>query len=194
MTIALESPLPRLKWTRDRYHAAYRAGLLPDSIELIDGDIITVPNPDPIHEGTIRKLIKLLSQAIAAHAADIQAEKNIPIALGATDEPAADVALVRIDPDEYTQDHPTVDDVYLVIEVANSHPERDRKQKLPQYAKGRVLDYWVVDLQQQELLVCREPIGDDYTQKTVVKDGTIKLVRLPDVVINVAELNRRIFG
>ena len=183
MTQALDKPIKRITWTRDRYIAAYRAGLLPEPTELIAGDIVEVPTPDPVHETAIRLLIKLLQQALSVQS-ELTCEKGTPIALSPSDQPAADLVIIPDAPLRFIEDHPTPDDVYLVVEVANSHPERDRKIKLPQYAAGNIQDYWVADLQRRELLVCRHPVSRDYTLKQVWQGEQISLLRLPEIHIN----------
>ncbi|MEL6384875.1 MAG: hypothetical protein AAFQ89_20920 [Cyanobacteria bacterium J06626_18] len=40
MTLALSPSVTRVRWTRDRYVAAYRSGLVEEATELIDGDIV----------------------------------------------------------------------------------------------------------------------------------------------------------
>lgn len=183
MVQALQKAVTRVCWTRDRYIAAYRAGVLPEQTELIAGDIVEVPPPDPIHEAAIRALMQVLLKALKAEDTYV-CEKSTPIALSPNDQPVTDVVVMRQDLDLYRNDHPQPDDIYLAVEVANSHPERDRKIKLPQYAAGNVQEYWVVDLQRRELLVCRHPAGRDYTFQQAWQGERISLLRLPQIAIN----------
>lgn len=180
---SLDKPLERITWTRDRYIAAYRAGLLPENTELIAGDIVAVPVPDPIHETAIRLLMKIIQQVLFAEG-ELTCEKSTPIALSPTDQPAADLAIIPDEPLRFTNDHPTPDEVYLVVEVANSHPERDRKIKLPQYALAGIQEYWVVDLQKRELVVHRHPQRDYYQSQQAWDEPTIKLLRFPQIEID----------
>ena len=71
MVQAIQKPVTRICWTRDRYIAAYRAGVLPEQTELIAGDIVEVPRPDPIHEAAIRTLMQVLLKALMAKGADV---------------------------------------------------------------------------------------------------------------------------
>lgn len=190
MTLALPPPVTRVRWTRDRYVAAYQAGLVEEATELIDGDIVTVPNPDSPHEVAIRKLVRMLRAAIQGEDG-FEVEKNCVIALGPEDQPACDVAIVR--DDLYDDGHPTPNDVYLLVEVANSHPTRDRKVKLPRYALHNIQDYWIVDLQKGELVVCRQPSGNGYDDVRASTDDAIRLVRLPEVIINTQRLTSWLF-
>ena len=183
MIPALDRPITRVSWTRDRYILAYRAGALPEATELIAGEIVTVPTPDPIHETAIRLLMKIMLKALDA-ANELTCEKTVPIALSVADQPAADLVILPDAPLRFLSEHPTPDELYLVVEVANSHPERDRKIKLPQYALANVQEYWVVDLQRGELVVYRHPQNDYYQAQQVWEESTIKLLRLPHVEID----------
>ncbi|MEM0978790.1 MAG: Uma2 family endonuclease [Cyanobacteria bacterium P01_H01_bin.58] len=183
MVQAIQKSVTRVCWTRDRYIAAYHAGLLPEQTELIAGDIVEVPIPDPIHEAAIRALMQVLLKAFIAEST-VVCEKSTPIALSPIDQPVTDFVVMRQDLELYRNDHPQPDDIYLAVEVANSHPERDRKIKLPQYAAGNVQEYWVVDLQRRELWVCRHPNNSDYTFQQGWQDERISLLRLPQIAIN----------
>lgn len=179
-----------ITWTRDRYLAAYRAGLLPDATELIAGDIVEVPTPDPIHEWAIKRLMKLIEASLqTANRDDLTCDKTSPIALSPTDQPAADIVIYPDDPDRFKSDHPTPDEIYLVVEVANSHPERDLKIKLPQYAAANIQEYWVLDLQRRELVIHRSPQPQQkiYQSQQVWQNNTITLLRLPQVEISVGD-------
>ncbi len=45
--------------------------------------------------------------------------------------------------DDDATDHPTPDDVWLVIEIANSSLEYDQTVKLPLYAEAAIAEYWI---------------------------------------------------
>ncbi|MEO1297083.1 MAG: hypothetical protein AAFW75_15125 [Cyanobacteria bacterium J06636_16] len=59
----VQKAVTRVCWTRDRDIDAYRASALPKQTELIAGDIVEVPPPDPIHEAAIRALMQVLQNA-----------------------------------------------------------------------------------------------------------------------------------
>ncbi|MGF1524003.1 MAG: Uma2 family endonuclease [Leptolyngbyaceae cyanobacterium] len=183
MVQALDRSIERITWTRDRYIAAYRAGLLPENTELIAGDIVAVPVPDPLHETAIRLLMKIIQQALFAEG-EITCEKSVPIALSPKDQPVADLVIIPDAPLQFIDEHPKPDEVYLVVEVANSHPERDHKIKLPQYATAGIQEYWVADLQRRELLVYRHPQRDYYQSQQVWEKSAIKLLRFPQIEID----------
>ncbi|MFN0053905.1 MAG: Uma2 family endonuclease [Planctomycetales bacterium] len=56
-------------------------------------------------------------------------------------EPEPDVTVVRGDGTSYLLAHPGPADMALVIEVAESSLEQDRRQKLPVYARAAIPHY-----------------------------------------------------
>ena len=132
------TPNGKIRWTETLVYAAHKAGFFAegDRYELIDGELWYMPPPDPIHEGTIRKLVALLRKELIDYP-DVDVETGSPAGLGESDIPIPDVVVLRHDENYYTEQHPGSNDIYLIVEVANSHPERDTKTKREQYAKFR---------------------------------------------------------
>lgn len=48
-------------------------------------------------------------------------------------------------------------DVLLVIEAAESSLRRDQQIKLPVYARAGILEYWIADLEQENLIIYATP-------------------------------------
>jgi hypothetical protein len=61
-------------------------------------------------------------------------------------EPQPDVVLLRPRTDFYTQAHPEAQDVYLLIEVADTSVAADREVKLPIYARAGMPEAWLLDV------------------------------------------------
>jgi Uma2 family endonuclease len=66
-------------------------------------------------------------------------------------EPEPDIAVVRIDANEYGDRHPTPDDILWIIEVADSTVLSDRQQKARVYARARIADYWILDVNTRQV-------------------------------------------
>ena len=96
MSIATQQVPPTIElltWDVSRYHAAARAGLLGDRrLELLDGLITIVPNPDQFHEWIIRQVINLLIGALGDSAL---IDKGQPVRLSETSEPVPDVVVLK---------------------------------------------------------------------------------------------------
>ena len=80
----------------------------------------------------------------------------------------------------------------LLIEIADSSLEFDRNKKLPIYAKARIPELWIVNLQEPTIEVYREPHFTGYEKKTILRAGDKAIPSaFPDVEIDVAELLHR---
>ena len=187
------APNGKVRWTIDLVYAADAAGFFKpgDRYELIDGELLLMSPPKPPHQAAVRKVVRMLRQTIAAET-DLEIETGGPSGLGDFDVPVPDIMLIR--DDLYEDRHPGADDTFLIVEVANSHPERDRQPKRQQYARFDIADYWIVDLKKKELVVHRDPQNGDYQQVTVWQDDTITLARLPQVSVNMEALRQWIFS
>ncbi|MEO0538464.1 MAG: Uma2 family endonuclease [Cyanobacteria bacterium P01_A01_bin.123] len=195
-TLTKSASLPRYRWTTQQYHAAVRAGFLGDGrLELLDGDIVTVPVPDPIHEAAIRRLLRYLISVLGQRA---HLEKVMPIALSENSEPIPDIAVVKLSENDYATSHPTPQETYLLIEIANSNPERDIKAKRLIYAQAGILEYWVFDLDAREMRVFRAPKGEagtaDYGIDTVWNTDTVSLLAFPDIELSATTLKQLAFN
>lgn len=187
------NPSGTYRWDVAGYHRLLDTGFFGDAkTELLDGNIYPVGTPKPPHEKAIRRILRLLTAAISEDIANV--EKTPAIALSDYSEPLPDVALIRPDPNDYGEGHPTPQDVYLLIEVANSRPERDTKGKRKLYAEAGIGEYWVFVLETREMLVYRNPVNGDYTKSVVWTDDRIKLEQLPDISIDTKNLRQRVFG
>jgi len=180
------SSVELLTWDVERYHAAAQAGLLGDRrLELLDGLITVVPNPDQFHEWIIRQIIKLLVQALGDAAL---IDKGQPVQLSETSEPVPDVVVLKPQAHEYKHIRPTPEDVYLIIEVGNSTPERDTEVKRALYARFGVQEYWVFDLEANQLRVFRDIHNGDYQTDVVWMEDAIAIQALPRVELNAGRL------
>src|SRR5580704_11900392 len=88
---------------------------------------------------SVTRLNKLLVRALGD-----RAEVRVQAPFGASDvsEPEPDLAVVP--PGSYLDEHPSR--AHLLIEVADSSLQDDRRIKGPLYAAAGVPEYWIVDL------------------------------------------------
>ena len=76
-----------------------------------------------------------------------------------------------------------------MIEVADTTLRYDRQRKLPLYAKAGVLEVWIEDLQNDLILVYREPAGTTYSTSLVFHRGdSISPSAFVELTINVDDL------
>ena len=127
-----------IKWSVDEYHRMIEAGILGDRrVELLAGDIIEMSPETPLHYTTAKQGTKYLESVLAGKA-DVRF--NGPITLS-TSEPEPDIAIVRLPESLYFDRHPTPDDIFWLIEVANTSLKTDRDLKAPIYVSEYIQEY-----------------------------------------------------
>jgi len=179
---------PQRRWTVDEYHRMIAAGILTagDRVELLDGLIIEMVPQEPPHASTTSSFG---NDFVVLFAGKAWVRQQLPITIAPNSEPEPDIAVVKLNSTRYRDRHPTPEDVYLLIEVAASTLNYDRTRKVNVYAKANIPEYWIIDVNQRQLLVFREPIGNTY-QVEFVLNGTdaIAPVAFPEVVIELAKV------
>ncbi len=180
--------LPQRRWNVDEYHRIIAAGILTpsDRVELLEGRIIEMVPQEPPHASTTSSLG---NDFVLLFAGKAWVRQQLPITIAPDSEPEPDIAVVRIDRTRYRDHHPYPEDVYLLIEVSDSTLSYDRDRKAKVYARASIPEYWLVDVNQQQILVFHNPQEGTYQIKQVfeVKDA-IAPVAFPDVVIELAKL------
>lgn len=152
--------LPVAPLSTEQYLQMLKAGILDSSgkVELIEGQIIPMAPAGPEHNSSLIRLTRLFVSVLDRYELLIQG--TVRIAEGQIFEP--DLALLELKPDGYKDSLPRPKEIYLVIESAASSLEKDRHVKLPRYAKAGIQEYWLVDLLQETVEVCRKPNRSTY--------------------------------
>src|SRR6266853_4546096 len=178
------------RFTVQDYHRMAETGVLrPDArVELLDGQIIDMSPIGPSHGGVVKRLNDYFSRL--AQGRWLMAVQD-PLRLDPQSEPEPDLMLLKRAPDFYTSRHPVPEDVFLLIEVADTTLEFDREEKLPAYGRAGVAEVWIVNLSEQTIEVYREPHFAGYTATKVLCAGERACpLAFPDVAVDVAELLR----
>lgn len=184
----MAEPHKRL-FKRDEYYAMAKAGILkPDErVEFIEGTIYRMHPGGSRHAGCITLLNDLL--AVLAAQGQVSVSPQNPVHLNDLSEPRADLAVVERRQAGFSVENPTPDDVYFLIEVADSPPEHDRQLKVPLYARNDIPEVWLVDLAKQILEVHRDPEPDGYKSVQRLHRGDfIAPQAFPDFEIEVASI------
>ncbi len=189
MTLAI-SHSPALKpyrWSIDSYHRAVAAGVFDGQpLELLAGELIEM-SPERIpHAGLSSDGADYLRERLGSR---VKVREAKPITLPDDSEPEPDIAIVRPLGEVYkTERHPYVDDIFWVIEYANTSLEKDRDVKSVIYAQAGIGEYWLVNLKTRELTVYRDPIGEQYQSETLLTVGMIYSISFPTVGIDINRL------
>jgi len=149
-------PYPIYRFTVAEYEELMRIGLLDEdsNVELLEGFIVPKMPKYPPHDSRI----DLLNHWLIRNLPDgwIVRIQNSIVTPDSVPEP--DVAIVRGQPGDYEDRHPSGADTALVIEVADSTVRRDRA-KAAIYARAGVPEYWIVNLEDRQIEVYSQPRG-----------------------------------
>jgi Uma2 family endonuclease len=168
---------------RSEYDRLVELGVFADEkVELLYGMLVRMSPQGTRHAFVIRTLLNRLVTLLAGRAL-VQAQS--PIAASDESEPEPDVAVVE--PGPYLTDHPST--AHLVVEVADSSLAKDVRLKARLYAQTGIPEYWVVDLENDAVVVHRDPMGDGYRDvRTVRRGDSLRLLAFPDVSIAVTDV------
>ena len=181
-------PLQRWVFTVDEYDRMTDAGILSkeDRVELIEGDLIRMSPIGKTHASRVDRLTEVLVQRVVKYA--IVRVQN-PVQLDAYSKPQPDIVLLRRRDDFYSREVPTPDDVLLIIEVADSTIEYDKKVKVPLYARAGIPEVWLEDLLKDRIEAYSEPVNGTYQKCRIVEKGqSIPPEKLPMFVFTIDEL------
>ncbi len=147
------------------------AGLFANErVELLDGTIVSMSPQSSLHAGTAHRLHRVLVRALGTTAV---VRMLLPIVLDDWSEPEPDVAVCKLDPYEYTRQHPRAPDLLLVCEVATSSLGYDRGEKGPAYAASGIPEYWIVDVDARTIEIRSDPdvASARYRRESSARDG-----------------------
>ena len=174
------------KWTIAEYHQMIAAGIICDrKIELIQGEIVEMAPEGEPHAYSSHEASDYLSKLLGNRATIRQAK---PITLPNNSEPEPDIAIVQRLGRDYRQHHPYPENIFWLIEYANSSLEKDLEIKSKIYAEVGIPEYWVVNLKKSHLIVFRDPLDGDYATKQTLTTGEIHPLAFPDISISVAQI------
>ncbi|MBD0346530.1 MAG: Uma2 family endonuclease [Coleofasciculus sp. Co-bin14] len=183
-----QTPFTLRLWTAEEYHRMAEAGIFhpEERVELIAGQIIRMSAKGTAHTAAVRRTAKILRNLLTNQA---EVYTQDPIQLDDFSEPEPDVAVVRIDPLDYADHHPTPSEVYLIIEVADSSLKYDRETKAKAYARSGIADYWVLDVINRKLHMFREPIQEAYQSEVILsEEASVSPLQFPTLEITLQEM------
>jgi len=171
------------------YHCMADAGVFhpEERVELIAGQLVKMAAKVTAHTVTLRRINRLFTRL--SFQIEVMVQIQDPIVLDDYSEPQPDLALLRLEPREYIDAHPTAADTYLVIEVADSSFKYDSETKAKLYAQSNIADYWVLDVVKRQLHVFRQPNNQGYQSEVILtEDDSISPLQFPDITISIQEM------
>lgn len=181
-------PIQRKLFTTAEYHQMLQAGILSedDRVELIEGEIWEMSPIGSRHIWCVAHLNRILQRGLGD---DVFVFVQSPIRLNDFSEPEPDLAVIRPHAGSHPETIPTAEEALLVIEVADSSVEYDRKVKMDLYARNGVPEAWLFDLSQEALEIYRSPSPDGYREILIRRPGDqLSPLAFPDLMIEVAAI------
>ena len=132
-----------------------------DRVELIEGQIATMSPLGSRHAACVDRLTQFLYDRVRGRAI-VRVQSSVR--LDTYSEPEPDVALLHPRDDFYAEAHPGPDDVLLLVEVADTTAETDRRIKTPLYARSGIAELWLVLLNEEIVEVHRHPASHGYKE------------------------------
>jgi Uma2 family endonuclease len=155
-------------------------------VELIYGEITPMNPINPPHDDAVEELTEWSFEVLPPKAVRVRVQGAFGIPF-LESVPQPDLAWLRRK--RYAKQRPTPEDVFLVIEVADSSLPKDRGLKARLYAEAGIADYWIVNLPGRSVEVRRDPQGSSYRSLVVLQPGdVVRPLAFPQIALDVSRL------
>jgi Uma2 family endonuclease len=156
-----------------------------DRVELIGGVIVEMSPAGIPHNHFLIRILDLFGPLLGRYKLSIQG--TLIVGEGHVYDP--DFMLLRQRADDYKRALPHFEDVFLVIEAAESSLRRDQQIKMPVYAAAGIPEYWIADLESETLIVHRDPATGTYASiETRRGDDVVSPSAAPELAFAVRQM------
>jgi Uma2 family endonuclease len=171
-----------IRFTLFMFERMLETGVIGDDprVELLDGQIVEMEPVNTPHVNRVKDLYDR-PQKLFVDRTDVYSQS--PIELPSDGRPQPDLTILK---SGSAREHlPQPEDVLLLIEVSESTLEKNRNAKLALYARDGINEYWIVNLQDNQLEVYRDPQRERYTTSFTLKPGSSQAcLAFPDDAID----------
>ncbi len=183
-----------VRFTRDQYRAMAEHGFYDGRrVMLIHGEILDMAAMKEPHAAGSSLVVYALATAFGP---GFWVREQKPLDVNTANDPEPDVVVVPGNPRTYSNSAsaPDASVALIVVEVADTTLAQDTSTKPELYATAGVIDYWVLDLVNDVLLVFRDPYllpGGTKTFRTCTTytaTDCVTLLAVPNIPIPVADL------
>ncbi len=185
MILLLSMAVTTYKWTIEKWHELVDSGVLDgQKVELLEQEIVEMSPEGIEHSYTNENVVIYLRNLLSGLA---RVKESHPITLD-NSEPEPDIAIVRLPETIYRKHHPYAEDIYWLIEISQRTLQKDLEQKSLTYARNSIPEYWVIDLQNKQVIVHTQPKDNKYFQVVTSQSGVISPLAFPNINIALNKL------
>jgi Uma2 family endonuclease len=181
-SVEIEDP-QAFKLRIEDYELLDRAGAFyGKKVELIGGRIVVVNAQLQAHFVVKNRLGRRLQNALEASGSAYEAMVEGSVALSPSDLPDPDILVAVVTP---VRDYARVDQVAMIVEVADTTLRHDLGEKRDLYAVSGIPEYWVVDVTSRQIHQFWSAAIGRYSESRIVPlDGPIASATIPDLAID----------
>jgi Uma2 family endonuclease len=176
-------------FTVQEYRQMAVAGILgpEERTELIEGEVLKMSPIGHRHAMCVARATHLFTTALQGK---VIVNVQNPLQLSHYSELQPDIVLLKHRSDFYnTRERIEAGDTLLVLEVSDTTLGYDRNIKLPLFAASGVAEVWIENLNDDELLVYRDPVSRVYSTSLTFRRGAlVSLAAFPEIPIKVDDL------
>ncbi|WP_182866020.1 Uma2 family endonuclease [Rhodopirellula sp. JC639] len=176
-----------LKLTVPEYEQMIARGAftcLKRKIEFIGGELREMSPAGPVHDDYIEFLLGWAASLAAKDECRIRCQSGL---LVGNSVPEPDFTLLA--PKRYGRSRPTADDVFLLVEVADSSLTYDLGEKSQLYARSGIREYWVIDVAGRTLHRHTDPVNGSYQSVDRYDEhSTVTPAFFPSLALSLSEL------
>ena len=183
--------LPRRAFTVDDISRMMEAGIFEEDerFELIEGDLV-MRAPQHIAHDRIKHVLNMALARVVPPDVFVGVESSIQLARNVLVQP--DIAVISrsvFNADPKTFARPRPEDILLLIEVASSSINYDRRVKARLYACHGIREFWVIDANECVTFIHTGPTGEIWS--SIVEraaNETLTTPTLPKLSIRLSEI------
>lgn len=184
MNVAAQLDSPRRLWLRvEDFLLLNESGAFSEvaKTELIDGEIICTNARFQRHSYAKTELILRLGPRLADIDKGLVLLSEVAVAIPPHDMPEPDLVVIR---GPVGTGPVACAAAVLIVEIAETTRDNDLGRKAALYARAGIPEYWVVDLQNGEVVRHSQPDGQAYAARDVTPFGTkLASATLPALVV-----------
>jgi Uma2 family endonuclease len=180
-----DPPQRRARLTRKHVYCLLKAGLLEEGkTELLQGDLVEKVSQNKPHATCSRRMTATLEDIFGREYIAVAS----PVIIDDYNEPEPDIFVTYQSFLSYAE-NPTADQVRLVVEISHSTLSYDRNGKALLYAKAKIPEYWIVNVEEKSVEVFRQPSETGYKQmQRLTTDQSFAPLSHPDTTISISSL------